>query len=320
MDLSVIIVNRNTQALLRNCLLSLQRAGNALSTEIWVVDNASGDGSVEMVRVEFPQVKLIVNQENLGFARANNQALAQSAGRYCLLLNPDTVVPAGALDRLVQFMEDTLDAGVVGCAQIYPDGQWQITCHRAITLSREVFVALGLAGIVRGLTDYGVHPDQLRSPRSVDWVEGGVLLIHKTALKAVGQMDEAFYMYVEDADLCFRVRRAGFRVYYVPDVQVIHHRAQATGFIQRERRKHRVNAELLVALHQSKAYYLRKHYGVWQEKVYQLVVRVYSLRKLGVGLVSYLLRAMERETWHDFARAYQTLMAADVGGSVQSAP
>ena len=312
MELSIIIVSRNTRDLLRDSLKSLQRTTGTSSTETWVIDNASDDGSVQMVQAEFPEVRLIVNQENLGFARANNQALAQSAGRYCLLLNPDTVVPSGVLDRLMQFMEDAPDAGVAGCAQVYPDGQWQVTCHRTITLAREAFVAFGLAGVFRRLIDYGVRPDQFHAPRQVDWVEGGALLIRRTALETVGLMDDAFFMYAEDTDLCLRVRQAGFRVYYVPDVQIVHYRAQATGFVQRERRKRRVNATLLVALHQSKAYYIRKHYGAWQEKVYWLLVRVYSLRKLSMGLVSYLLRVTDRETWRDIARAYRDLMTADV--------
>jgi GT2 family glycosyltransferase len=319
MDLSVVIVNWNTKDMLRKCLQSLFQ-GNTINIEIWVIDNASDDGSVEMVRAEFPRVKLIVNQKNVGFARANNQALAQSTGRYCLLLNPDTVVPACALDNLVQFIEDTPDAGVVGCAQIYPDGRRQATCHRAITLWREVFIAFGLARVFRNVIDYGMHPAKLSTPRRVDWVEGGALLVRRSVLATIGLMDEAFFMYVEDADLCFRVRQANLVVYYVPDIQIIHYRGQATGFEQRERRQQRVNVDLLIALHRSKAYFLRKHYGGWQAKVYRLLTIIYCLRKLSMGLGFYSLRGIERETWGDVSSAYLGLLRTDLRNGSPDVP
>ena len=310
MDLSVIIVSKNTRSMLKDCLWSLGQSSNILRMEVWVVDNASNDGSVQMVQNEFPQVKLIVNQENAGFAQANNQALVQTTGRYCLLLNPDTVVPTDALDSLVQFMEDTPDAGVVGCAQIYPDGRRQVTCHRAITLGRETCLAFGLARVFRRVTNYGV--ENLSRSRRVDWVEGGSLLIRRSVLSIIGLMDNAFFLYVEDADLCFRVWQANLGVYYMPDVEIIHYRGQSTGFEQRERRQQRINRELLVVLHQSKTYFIQKHYGVWQGKIYQLLVRVYSLRKLCIGLMFYMLRMMEPEMWGRFSKAYLGLLKANL--------
>lgn len=309
MDLSIIIVNKNTRALLKDCLSSLDQK-SALCTEIWVVDNASDDGSTQMVQDEFPQVKLLVNQENVGFAQANNQALVQASGQYYLLLNPDTVVPPGALEGLMQFMETTPDAGAVGCAQVYPDGQRQVTCHRAITLLREAAIAFGLARVFRPIIDYRVT--DLSQPCQVDWVEGGVLLLRRAVLSTIGLMDSAFFMYAEDADLCFRVRQADWSVYYVPDVQIIHYRGQSTGLEQREQRQRRVNEKLLMALHRSKAYFIQKHYGAWQGKIYRLLIRVYSFRKLSMGLVFYVLRMMERETWSNFSRAYLGLLKADL--------
>lgn len=307
MDLSVIIVNWNTRELLKDCLSSLQK-DDTLHKEIWVVDNASSDGSVQMLQAEYPQVRLITNKENAGFAQANNQALVQATGRYCLLLNSDTIVPAGTLDKMVRFMDETPDAGVVGCAQVYPDGRRQVTCHRDITLVGETFVALGLAHIFRRVIDYG---ENISSLRRVDWVEGGALLIRRSLLATVGLMDEKFFIYVEDADLCFRVNQANIGVYYLPDVQIIHYRGQSTGFEQREQRQLRVNAKLLMALHRSKAYYIRKHYGVWQKKVYHLLVCVYSLRKLCMCLVFYLLRMINRKTWCQLSGAYLALMTID---------
>jgi GT2 family glycosyltransferase len=310
MDLSIVIVNKNTEDLLRNCLLSLCQDRGSLHTEVWVVDNASRDRSVQMVQTEFPDVRLIANRENVGFAQANNQALEKATGRYCLLLNPDTVMQPGVLARLFEFMEDTSDAGIAGCAQIYPDGRFQVTCHRDITLWREAIVAFGLAYLFRRLIDYGVRSDSYSGPRPVDWVEGGGLLIRDVALAAVGQMDESFFMYAEDADLCLRVRQAGFQVYYVPDVAIIHYRGQATGFEQREGWQKRVNTELLVEFHRSKANYIRKHFGVWSEKVYRLLVDVYSLRKLSMGLGLRLLGRLDQEAWSDFSTTFCALRKA----------
>lgn len=310
MDLSVIIVNRNAKDLLKECLLSISQ-DRAMSIEIWVVDNASTDDSVQMVQTEFPQVKLIVNKENLGFARANNQALTRSTGRYRLLLNPDTVVPTGVLDYLVQFMENTPDAGVAGCAQIYPDGRRQVTCHRDITLMRETFVAFGLARVFRGVFGYS-GSDKFSNPRQVDWVEGGALLIRDATLAIVGGLDEGYFIYVEDADFCFRVRQANLGVYFVPNVHIIHDRGQTTGLEQRGSRRLRVNSKLLIAMHQSKVRYIRKHCGAWQSKVYLLLVCVYSLRKLCMGLILRSLRKIEREMWNNLSRAYIALLTADL--------
>jgi GT2 family glycosyltransferase len=314
MNLSIIIVNKDTEDLLRNCLLSLYQEQGSLHTEVWVVDNASNDKSVQMIQTEFPDVRLIANRENVGFAKASNQALEKAAGRYSLLLNPDTVVQPGVLDRLLGFMEDTPDAGIAGCAQIYPDGRFQVTCHRDITLQREAIVAIGLAHVFRRVIDYGVQPSSFSGPRRVDWVEGGGLLIRDAALAAVGQMDESFFMYTEDADLCLRVRQAGFQVYYVPDVAIIHYRGQATGLALREARQTRVNTELLVEFHRSKAHYICKHFGNRKAAAYRLLVRIYGLRKLTMGLVLYLLRLIGHEEWYQAASAYVALLRTDLNG------
>ncbi len=312
MDLSIVIVNWNTQALLRECLQSLCRDGSSQNWEIWVVDNASEDGSIEMVRAEFPQIHLIVNEENVGFARATNQALAQATGRFCLLLNPDTVVPTGTLDRLLGFMRKTPDAGIVGCGQVYPNGMWQTTCHREITLVREAIIAFGLSRIFRTMVDYCGHPGEGSVPRQVDWVEGGALLIRTHVLRSIGPLDESFFMYAEDADLCLRARRANFQVYYLPDVQIIHHRGQATGFEERRRRQKRVNTDMLLALHRSKAKYFYKHYGDLHFRIYGLLVRIYSLRKLSMGWMAYLSKRIEPDDWRNLSRAYLSLLKASL--------
>lgn len=312
MDLSIIIVNWNTQTLLRDCLHSLCQDGSSQNWEIWVVDNASGDGSIEMVRAQFPQIHLIVNEENVGFARATNQALAQATGRFCLLLNPDTVVPTGALDRLLAFMEETPDAGIAGCRQVYPDGVWQATCHREITLARETIIAFGLSRVFRRMVDYSGRHEEGSTPRQVDWVEGGALLIRTHVLSSIGLLDESFFMYAEDADLCLRARQANFQVYYVPDIQIIHHRGQATGFEERRRRQKRVNTDMLLALHRSKAKYFYKHYGDLHSRIYQLLVRIYSLRKLSMGLVAYLSKRIEPDAWRNISRAYLLLLKASL--------
>lgn len=309
-DLSVVIVNHNTKDLLRSCLQSLDQHAIKTGMEVWVVDNASDDGSVEMLQADFAHVHLISNRENVGFAPANNQALARAVGRYCLLLNSDTIVLPGTLEQLVQFMDETPEAGVAGCAQIYPDGRLQVTCHRRISLGRELVIALGLGRLFSGLLDHHLPREGSPLPRRVDWVEGGALLIRATTLAAVGSLDAAYFMYVEDADFCLRVRQTGWDVYYVPGPKIVHTRGQSTGLEQRGWRQMRVNPDLLVMQRSSTAYYFRKHHGLWQERAYRILSCIYGLRKLLMSLGLYLLRMMSRDNLRSASEAYLTLMRA----------
>lgn len=226
MTLSVIIVNFNTQDLLKNCLTSIYQYIDILEDEVIVVDNASQDDSVEMVKKKFPAVKLIINQKNLGFAKANNQALRQAQGEYCLLLNSDTQVKSGALEKLVRFANDHLEVGVVGAKLLNPDGSIQPSVYHFPSIWRAIKEYwLGQKGI------YEKYAPAVSGAVEVEAVVGAAILIPKRVFDQVGLLNEQYFMYFEDLDYCRRVRRAGFEVYYLPQAEIIHHHGQSAAKI-----------------------------------------------------------------------------------------
>ena len=225
--LSIVIVNWKVRALLHECLSSIA-AGTRLAPadyEIVVVDNASDDGTMDMLAREFPSVRAIANRENVGFARANNDALAHCRGRYVLLLNPDTVVAERAIDRLLEYMESHPRVGALGCRLVYPDGSFQRWTGGAMptlwnTAAHFLFFGriLPVALIGPGLflqQDVGGDLD-------VDWVSGACMALRRDAL-GDRIFDPRFFMYGEDVELCDRLRRAGYAVRYSSAVSVVHH-------------------------------------------------------------------------------------------------
>jgi len=238
-DLSIVILHYRTPALLFNCLTSLlSNPFTAGTSEIWVVDNASGDGTPARVRREFPHVQVLVNEANLGFAAGNNRGVARSAGRYILLLNPDTEVHPGALDALVAFMERHPGAGAAGAQLIGLDGEVQSSCRRFPNF---------LGVILRGTPLHRLFPrhpslrrylmedcDRMQT-REVDWILGACMLIRRQAWQEVGPLDEGFFMYYEDIDWCYRAHEAGWKIYYVPEARITHHhrRESAHGLFNR---------------------------------------------------------------------------------------
>lgn len=236
MDLSIIIVNYNTCDLLRRCLLSLQgRQTHSMLKqglpfcglqEIIVIDNGSTDGSSEMVVEEFPQVHLIRNSQNLGYARANNQGLQLAQGDYLLLLNSDTEVEAQSLDFLVEFLRKKPEAGAVGGQLVLPSGQIQPSCSTDITLLTVFFEQFLLDKAFPRSRFFGRHFYtwwNYQEPRSVEVLSGACLMIRRETLRQVGLLDEAYFMYCEDADWCRRARQAGWELWYVPQARILHH-------------------------------------------------------------------------------------------------
>jgi len=232
-DISVIIVNYNTRQLLLDCLHSVVEAASGMPVEIWVVDNASTDGSVAEVQSSLPEVHLIVNDTNRGFARANNQALTQASGDILLLLNPDTQVRPGALAPIEQAFESDTEIGVVGPQVLNPDGSIQPSCGRFASAWTEFLFQSFLFKVIPSPFPIGavVHPMQRHqyiSKHEVDWVTGACLAIRKEVVTRIGLLDEAFFMYGEDMEWCWRVWRAGYKVSYQPTAQVIHYSRQAS--------------------------------------------------------------------------------------------
>lgn len=232
-DLSICIVSHESHADLPACLESVYAQAGQLVIEVILVDNASVDGSAAFVKVQFPQVALVVNTERHGFATNINRALRLSQGRYLLSLNPDTVLLPGALETLVTFMDATPDAAVVGCKTFYPDGKLQYTCREFPSVATILWRWLRLEKLYtpsfyrRFLMQDWDH----NVVRQVDWVLGACMLLRREPIFEIGLFDESFYLYYEDIDICYRLKQRGFAIYYLPDAQIIHkyHRSSARG-------------------------------------------------------------------------------------------
>jgi len=206
-DLTVVILNWNTCALLEKCLRSLVCPHRGIDVEIIVVDNASGDNSREMVRREFPQINLIVNRKNIGFGAGNNVALPHARGRYVLFLNSDTVVMNGALRAMVGYADAHTDIGILGPKLLNGDGSLQYSCRRYPNLATGFFRNTPLGRLFprnRFATDYLMLDWDHATPRDVDWVSGAALMMRRELLNHIGAFDEDYYMYCEDVDLCWR--------------------------------------------------------------------------------------------------------------------
>ncbi|MCS7187152.1 MAG: glycosyltransferase family 2 protein [Armatimonadota bacterium] len=229
--LSIVIVSWNVREDLRECLQSLLGTGDRglgsgkLDFEVIVVDNASSDGTAEMVKREFPQVKLIVNEENLGFTKANNIGIRQSRGKYILLLNPDTIVKPNALRALVECAEAHPDAGIIGAKLLNPDGSIQRSARSFPDIGAGLFRNTFLGRLFPNnpfvrrylLTDFSY--DEVRE---VDWVSGAAMLVRREVFERIGLLDESFWAYCEDVDLCWRAWQAGFKVLFCPSAVIVH--------------------------------------------------------------------------------------------------
>jgi len=283
-NLSIVIVNWNVRELLRRCLNSIYQAGgNSLELEVIVVDNASADGSVAMVREDFPQVRLIANAENLGFTRGNNQAIAQSRGRYVLLLNPDTEVIGDALNTMVRYMDAHPQVGVLGPQLLNPDGSVQPSRRRFPTLATAFLESTVLQQWFpdnRILRRYYVRDRGDDEVQAVDWVVGACLLVRRQAIEQVGLLDEAFFMYSEELDWCRRFKEHGWQVVYLPTAQVIHHEARSS---------EQVKALQHIQFQRSKVLYFRKHYGRWPAELLRLFLMATYVYQLVLESLKWLV-------------------------------
>ena len=245
MDVSVIVVNWNTRDFLRQCLRSVYAHTRDVSFEVIVVDNASEDGSPHMVRSECPKVTLIQNDRNRGFAAANNQAIRRARGKYVLLLNSDTRVLDGAIDRTFAFAEGHPEAAVIGCkVHDLRDNAVQFTCHQypsPLNLLLSVSGASRLAPKSRFLGRQMMAWWGYNEVREVDTIAGCFMFVRQDAIRQVGMLDEQYFMYVEDIDWCFRFREAGWKVVFYPDAEIDHFTGRSSKMANRnmeiERRK-----------------------------------------------------------------------------------
>lgn len=229
---SVIIVSWNVRDLLRACLASLSRSAGDFVLEIFVVDNNSADKSAQMVEQEFPQVKLIANKENFGFAAANNQAIRQASGDYLLLLNPDTEVSSQTIAQSIIFMQENERCGVMGPKLLNEDKSVQPSIRRFPTVWPILLMFLKIPKLIPSLapinrylaTDFDYNKKQ-----SVDQVMGAFMFIRRDVLDKVGLLDEDFFIWFEEVDFCRRVVDAGFQVMYAPNIETIHYGGRSFG-------------------------------------------------------------------------------------------
>jgi GT2 family glycosyltransferase len=231
MDVSVIVVAWNVRELLRSCLQSVYQETKGIEFELIYVDNGSEDGSLEMVRQEFPQVRIIPNQDNKGFIRANNQGIEVATGRYVLLLNSDTIVLENAIAKAVQFADVHPEAAVVGCRVLNPNRTLQDNCFRFYSTFNMILDVLWLSRAFRNNSLFGRKAYagwNYDSEREVDVVVGCFSLVRMKAIQQVGMMDERFFTYGDDIDWCYRFKRAGWKVLFTPVPRIIHYGGQTT--------------------------------------------------------------------------------------------
>jgi len=232
MELSVIIVNYNVKHFLEQCLHSVQKASKNLDVEIFVVDNNSVDGSPQLVRDKFPKVQLVENKQNVGFSKANNQAIRQAKGKYILLLNPDTVVEEDTFRKIISFMDENPDAGGLGVKMIDGKGNFLPESKRGLPTPWVAFSKIfGLSKLFPKSKKFGkYHLSYLdeNEIHEVDVLAGAFMLLRKEALEKVGLLDETFFMYGEDIDLSYRITQGGYKNYYFPETTIIHYKGEST--------------------------------------------------------------------------------------------
>jgi GT2 family glycosyltransferase len=227
-DISIIIVSFNTKNLTLQCIKSAEEEGSSLKKEIIMVDNGSTDGSVaefaKLQKSKTPEIRLVKNKRNVGFAKAVNQGIRKAKGEYILLLNSDTKVKSGAFSKLVKFAKRTPDAGVVGARLFNPNGSVQASCYKFPTIIKTI--QQYWLGEQKWLDKFAPRGKQ---PVVVDVVVGAAFLITFKARELVGLLDERYFMYFEDFDYCRRVWNSGLKVYYLPAAQVVHHHGASGG-------------------------------------------------------------------------------------------
>lgn len=276
MDLSIAIPSWNTRELLKDCLESVYRSPGDFGFEVIIVDNASDDGSPDMVAEEFPDVKLVRNKINLGFAGACNIAFRHSLGRYFLLLNSDTIVLDNALKSMVDFMDKHQHAGVAGCKLLNYDGSLQRSCSTFPGLMSELFDALDLSKLFpksRLFGGYAMTWWDFNNTREVDFAGGSCLIIRRDAIEEVGLLDESFFMYTEETDWCYRMWEQGWSIYYYPEARIIHLGGESA-------RKY--GNDMLLHLYISRNKFIRKHRGNGTAVLHRMIIGMGAIFRLGI--------------------------------------
>jgi O-antigen biosynthesis protein len=279
MDLSVVIVNYNVKYFLEQCLYAVANACRQFDTEVFVVDNNSVDGSCSMIREKFPWVKLIENKHNAGFSKANNQALQLAGGRYCLLLNPDTVIEEGTFKKCISFMDTHEDAGALGVKMIDGKGNFLPESKRALPTPKVAFYKIfGLAKIFPKSKLFGqYHLGFLDKDltHEVDILSGAFMFLRKDALDKTGLLDENFFMYGEDIDLSYRMILSGYKNYYFPETTIIHYKGEST-------KKGSIN--YVVFFYNAMLIFARKHFSKKNARMFSVLINLAVYFRAGLAI------------------------------------
>jgi len=281
-DVSIIIVNWNVRDILRDCLRSIYDHTKSINFEIIVIDNASSDNSCEMVAKEFPQVFLIANKENRGFAAANNQGLKVATGKYVLLLNPDTIVPEDTISKSFKYSENHTDVAVLGCQVWLNENEIQKTCFSFPTLTSVFLLKSGLRRLfpksrLLGWIDYGWW--DRTTLMEVDVVSGMYMFVRQKAIKDVGVMDEDYFVFAEETDWCFRFCKAGWKCIFVPLGRIIHldGGSKSTDLIK---------IEMFVQHQKSILLFIKKNRGVLSFHIVKLIFIFSMVMRLSFSLIT----------------------------------
>jgi GT2 family glycosyltransferase len=257
MNLTVIIVNWNVKNFLKGCLESIYRFTRGIEFEVFVVDNNSSDGSRDMVKADFPQVRLIENSQNLGFAASNNIALKECASEYVLLLNPDTELADNSLKAMVEYMDAHAEAGCIGCKLFFGDGSLQHSCRTFPSIFTDLMDNLFLAWIFPRSTFFNSYRMGYWSHdhvREVDVPAGACLMVRYDIIRSIGFFDTRFFLYYDEIDLCRRIKNGGWKIFFVPYMKIIHYSNKSSK---------QIPLDIIRWMNRSKLLFFEKHYGRW---------------------------------------------------------
>jgi GT2 family glycosyltransferase len=297
-DVSIIIVTWNNASDIDRCLDSLAGVGKAASAQIIVIDNASGDGTVDKILRGYPGVRVISNTQNVGFAAANNQAIVATESRYVMILNPDTSVDAGTIEALVHFLDTSPGAWVAGPMILNLDRTVQRSGVRFPSRWNILVESLFLDRLFSNSRIFGSHKEMYEDPwkpRLVDYLQGSALMVRREAIEKVGGLDEAFFMYFEEADWCYRIRKAGGEVHYWPVGKVVHYGGDAFAHFDERR---------LVYYHRSLLRFFKKHYSTKRAIGLKAILGLRSMLRLLLWLTIAVMSPSRRNQAVSSARGY----------------
>jgi GT2 family glycosyltransferase len=296
MKLSIIIITYNSEHLIGPCLDSIYETIKDIDYEIIVIDNASSDNTVAFLQKKYPKINLVVNSENVGFARGVNQGIKKARGEFILLLNPDMRVLQGTINKSLAYLEKNSEIGILGCQFLYPNMRLQASFGNFPSLFTEFLQTTYLYKFLpwgRFIPESTISKKRFKKIHKVDWLSGGFMILRRDVFKKIGLFDENFFMYLEDIDLCFRARKAGFKIIYFPKAQVIHHHMAST--------KKDPSRAIINEL-KSLIYYFKKY----KKNIFILKILIYS--KLYLQLSRYKLISLFRKKEKPFVEAYKKVL------------